>query len=114
MVYNCKWYHIKKRSLDCGLTVAKKSFPSSPPTPSSIFSNPDNVIRELDDAGGPVPNIGVIGKNEPVVTVFAVSLGRKVQSMSSIRTMLHFGMAVMARCKDKSSMLKKVCKTTVI
>ena len=102
--------------MDCELTVAKKSFPSSLPTPSSIFSNPDNVIRELgfDGARRPVPNIGVIGKNEPVVTVSAASLGRKAQSMSSIRTMLRFGMDVMARCKVKSSMLQRVCKTLVV
>ena len=87
------------------LTVAKKSFPSSLPTPSRTLSKPERVTADLARliAELTVPNwlAGEVSSSS--------SRDGNAQSMSSMRRIEFFGMDEAALWRKVSSILKGYC-----
>ena len=87
-------------------TVAKKSFPSSLPTPSITLSNPESVTADLvrDDNLGPNPIMPEkAGSNG--IGCSPSSREGNAQSISSIKKIARLGIEEAALCRNESSTL---------
>jgi hypothetical protein len=86
-------------------TVAKKSFPSSLPTPSMTLSRPESVTSGVGRARI-IPALVRMGSPRTGKSSSSSAREGNAQSMSSIRKMPFFGMVDAACCRKESSILK--------
>ena len=92
-------------------TVAKKSFPSSLPTPSITLSNPDSVTADFIREGNLGPKPIMPGKpGSKGIGCSPSSREGNAQSISSIKKIARLGIEEAALCRNESSTLRMKLK----